>query len=74
MKKGDIIQYNGREYSVIKFQAEGIRLKGTKNNLLGERFEIVINENDFGLDNPSLKAPHAKSKQVQPEPIQEGLF
>lgn len=48
-KLGDIISYNKKEWQVIKFQPEGIRLKGTKNNPLGN-FEIVINENELKLN------------------------
>ena len=44
---GDVIQWYGKEYIVIKFQTEGIRLRGTKNNPRGERFEIVLTEDEL---------------------------
>lgn len=49
MHIGDIIKWNGKEYIVIKFQPEGIRLRGTKNNPLGERFEIVLTEDEIKM-------------------------
>ncbi len=38
-----IVIWHGKEYSVMRFQKEGIRLKGTKNNPLGA-YEVVVDE------------------------------